>query len=154
MAGVRPMRRETIALHGGYDGDPTTRAVAVPIYQTVAYSFDSAEHGAALFNLEADGYRYSRINNPTTDVLDKRVAALEGGAQALSVSSGQAALHYAVLNLSKMGGNIVSVPQLYGTTHTLFGHVLPSLGIKTRFAKSDQPADLAALIDADTSGVF
>src|SRR6266849_3025188 len=143
------MRRETIALHGGYDGDPTTRAVAVPIYQTVAYTFDSAEHGAALFNLETDGYRYSRISNPTTDVLDKRVAALEGGVQALSVSSGQAALHYAVLNLSRMGSNIVSVPQLYGTTHTLFRPLPPSLGIKSRFARSDQPADLAALIDGD-----
>jgi O-acetylhomoserine (thiol)-lyase len=148
------MRRETIALHGGYDGDPTTRAVAVPIYQTVAYSFDSAEHGAALFNLEAEGYRYSRISNPTTDVLDRRVAALEGGVQALSVSTGQAALHYAVLNLTALGKNIVSVPQLYGTTHTLFAHLLPSLGVKVRFAKSDHSADIAALIDEDTRAVF
>jgi O-acetylhomoserine (thiol)-lyase len=148
------MRRETIALHGGYDGDPTTRAVAVPIYQTVAYSFDSAEHGAALFNLEAEGYRYSRINNPTTDVLDRRVAALEGGVQALSVSTGQAALHYAVLNLTELGRNIVSVPQLYGTTHTLFAHLLPSLGVKVRFARSDHCADIAALIDDDTRAVF
>jgi O-acetylhomoserine (thiol)-lyase len=148
------MRRETIALHGGYDGDPTTRAVAVPIYQTVAYSFDSAEHGAALFNLEAEGYRYSRISNPTTDVLDRRVAALEGGVQALSVSTGQAALHYAVLNLTELGKNIVSVPQLYGTTYTLFAHLLPSLGVKVRFARSDQSADIAALIDDDTRAVF
>jgi O-acetylhomoserine (thiol)-lyase len=148
------MRRETIALHGGYDGDPTTRAVAVPIYQTVAYSFDSAEHGAALFNLEAEGYRYSRINNPTTDVLDRRVAALEGGVQALSVSTGQAALHYAVLNLTELGRNIVSVPQLYGTTHTLFAHLLPSLGVTVRFARSDHCADIAALIDDDTRAVF
>ncbi len=148
------MRRETIALHGGYDGDPTTRAVAVPIYQTVAYTFDSAEHGAALFNLETDGYRYSRISNPTTDVLDRRVAALEGGVQALSVSTGQAALHYAVLNLTELGKNIVSVPQLYGTTHTLFAHLLPSLGVKVRFAKSDHSADIAALIDEDTRAVF
>src|SRR5579863_627775 len=117
------MRSETIAIHGGYDVDPTTRAVAVPIYQTVAYAFDSAEHGAALFNLESEGYRYSRISNPTTDVLDRRVAALEGGVQALSVSTGQAALHYAVLNLTALGKNIVSVPQLYGTTHTLFAHL-------------------------------
>src|SRR6266481_7010097 len=101
------MRRETIAIHSGYDVESTTKSVAVPIYQTVAYAFDSAEHGAALFNLEAEGFRYSRINNPTTDVLDKRVAALEGGVQALSVSSGQAALNYAVLNLSRMGSNIV-----------------------------------------------
>jgi O-acetylhomoserine (thiol)-lyase len=148
------MRRETIAVHGGYDGDPTTRAVAVPIYQTVAYSFDSAEHGAALFNLEAEGYRYSRISNPTTDVLDRRVAALEGGLQALSVSTGQAALHYAVLNLTELGKNIVSIPQLYGTTHTLFAHLLPSLGVKVRFAKSDHAADIAALIDEDTRAVF
>jgi len=148
------MRRETIALHGGYDGDPTTRAVAVPIYQTVAYTFDSAEHGAALFNLESDGYRYSRISNPTTDVLDRRVAALEGGVQALSVSTGQAALHYAVLNVTELGKNIVSVPQLYGTTHTLFSHLLPSLGVKVRFAKSDHSADIAALIDEDTRAVF
>src|SRR5216683_1648209 len=124
MAGVRPMRRETIALHGGYDGDPTTRAVAVPIYQTVAYTFDSAEHGAALFNLEADGYRYSRISNPTTDVLDRRVAALEGGVQALSVSTGQAALHYAVLNLTELGesvgnpaGNICDIEALAAVAH-------------------------------------
>src|SRR6202023_541216 len=109
------MRSETIAIHAGYDADPTTRAVAVPIYQTVAYAFDSADHGAALFNLEAEGYRYSRISNPTNAVLERRVAALEGGLEALSVSSGQAALHYSVLNLTEVGRNIVSVPQLYGT---------------------------------------
>src|SRR5437660_89792 len=114
------MRRETIAIHGGYEVDPTTKAVAVPIYQTVAYAFDSADHGAALFNLEAEGYRYTRIGNPTTAVLERRVAALEGGVDALCVSSGQAAVHYAALNVSDMGCNIVSVPQLYGTTYTLF----------------------------------
>src|SRR6202789_226208 len=108
------MRRETIAIHGGYDGDPTTKSVAVPIYQTVAYEFDSAEHGAALFNLEVDGYRYSRISNPTNDILEDRVAQLEGGVGALSVASGQAALHYAALNVAESGRNIVSVPQLYG----------------------------------------
>src|ERR1700689_3973985 len=111
------MRSETIAVHGGYDVDPTTRAVAVPIYQTVAYSFDSAEHGAALFNLEVEGHRYGRISNPTNSVLEQRVAALEGGVDALSVSSGQAALHYAILNIADIGKNIISVPQLYGTTH-------------------------------------
>jgi O-acetylhomoserine (thiol)-lyase len=148
------VRSETIAIHGGYDGDPTTRAVAVPIYQTAAYEFESAEHGAALFNLEAAGFRYSRINNPTVDVLDRRVAALEGGVGALCVASGQAALHYAVLNLTEAGTNIVTVPQLYGTTHTLFSHLLPSFGIKVRFAKSDHPADIATLIDRDTRGVF
>src|SRR6516162_550703 len=104
------MRKETIAVHGGFDTDPTTRAVAVPIYQTVAYAFDSAEHGAALFNLEVEGHRYSRISNPTNAVLERRVAALEGGVGALSVSTGQAALHYSVLNLTEVGSNIVSVP--------------------------------------------
>ena len=148
------MRPETVAVHGGYDGDPATKSVAVPIYQTAAYEFDSAEHGAALFNLEAEGFRYSRINNPTVDVLDRRVAALEGGAGALCVASGQAALHYAILNLASAGANIVSVPQLYGTTHTLFAHLLPSLGIQVKFAKSDGPADIAPLIDAETRGVF
>ena len=148
------MKPETIAVHGGYDCDPTTKAVAVPIYQTVAYSFDSAEHGAALFNLETPGYRYTRIANPTTDVLEKRMALLEDGADALCVSSGQAALYYAVLTVTEMGRNIVSVPQLYGTTHTLFAHVLPQFGISTRFAKSDQPQDLAALIDENTRAVF
>jgi O-acetylhomoserine (thiol)-lyase len=148
------MKSETIAIHGGYESDPTTKAVAVPIYQTVAYSFDSAEHGAALFNLEVDGYRYTRIANPTTDVLDRRVAALEGGVAALSVSSGQTALFYATLNLTEAGRNIVSVPQLYGTTHTLFAHLLPKLGTQVRFAKSDQAADLEALIDDNTRALF
>src|SRR6201997_5783360 len=130
------MRRETIAIHAGYSVEPTTKSVAVPIYQTVAYAFDSADHAAALFNLEADGFRYSRIGNPTTAVLERRVAALEGGVEALCVSTGQAALNYAVLNLTAMGCNIVSVPQLYGTTYTLFSHVLPSQGINVRFAES------------------
>src|SRR5713101_5439157 len=106
------MHSETIAIHGGYEIEPTTKAVAVPIYQTVAYAFDSAEHGAALFNLEVEGYRYSRISNPTNDVLERRVAALEGGVGALSVSSRQAALHYSLLNVTEFGRNIVSVPQL------------------------------------------
>ncbi len=132
------MRRETIAIHAGYDVDPTTKAVAVPIYQTVAYEFDSADHGAALFNLEAEGYRYSRISNPTVAVLERRVAALEGGLEALCVSTGQAALTYAVQNVSGMGCNIVSVPQLYGTTHTLFNYLLPSQGMSVRFAESDR----------------
>jgi O-acetylhomoserine (thiol)-lyase len=152
-AGV-PMKSETIAVHGGYDPDPTTRAVAVPIYQTVAYAFDSAEHGAALFNLEVDGYRYSRINNPTVDVLERRVAALEDGVAALCVSSGQAALNYAVLNVAELGCNIVSVPQLYGTTHTLFAHLLPRQGVTVKFAASDRPADIEALIDDRTRAVF
>jgi O-acetylhomoserine (thiol)-lyase len=126
----------------------------VPIYQTVAYAFDSAEHGAALFNLDVEGYRYSRISNPTTAVLERRDAALEGGAEALAVATGQAALHYAVLNLAGLGSNIVSVPQLYGTTYTLFAHLLPSLGVKVRFAESDDPAAIDKLIDHDTKAVF
>src|SRR5712692_1673052 len=148
------MRNETIAIHGGYECEATTKAVAVPIYQTVAYEFDSADHGAALFNLEAPGYRYSRIANPTNDVLERRVAALENGLEALSVSSGQAALNYAVLNVSQLGSNIVSVPQLYGTTHTLFSHVLPSQGITVRFAQSDRPDAIEQLIDGETKAVF
>src|SRR5271163_3230310 len=127
------MKRDTIAIHGGYEIDPTTKAVAVPIYQTVSYAFDSADQAAALFNLEADGFRYTRIGNPTTAVLEARVAALEGGLEALCVSSGQAAINYAVLNVSEIGANIVSVPQLYGTTHTLFAYTLPSQGVTDRF---------------------
>jgi len=148
------MKNETLAIHGGYQTDPTTKAVAVPIYQTVAYEFDSADHGAALFNLEAEGYRYSRISNPTTEVLERRIAALEGGLDALCVSTGQAALNYAVLNLAEMGSNIVSVPQLYGTTYTLFAHILPGQGIGVRFAESDQPEAIEKLIDDKTRAVF
>jgi len=148
------MKNETVAVHGGYETDPTTKAVAVPIYQTVAYEFDSADHGAALFNLEAEGYRYSRISNPTTAVLERRVAALEGGVEALCVATGQAALNYAVLNLSSLGCNIVSVPQLYGTTYTLFAHILPSQGITVRFAESDRPEAIEKLIDDDTRAIF
>src|ERR1700692_3495685 len=148
------MRNETIALHAGFDMDPATRSIAVPIYQTVAYGFDDAEHGAALFNLEVEGHRYSRISNPTNTVLERRVAALEGGVEALSVSSGQAALNYAALNVAELGSNIVSVPQLYGTTHTLFAHVLPSQGISVRFADTDQAGAIEALIDDKTRAVF
>src|SRR5271155_3861569 len=148
------MRLETISMHGGFVCDPTTHAVSPPIYQNVAYEFDSADHGAALFNLEAQGFRYSRINNPTVDILDRRVALLEGGVGALCVASGQAALHYALLNLTEAGANFVTVPQLYGTTHTLFSHLLPSFGIAVRFAKSDHPADIEPLIDANTRAVF
>jgi len=148
------MRSETIAIHGGYEDDPTTKSVAVPIYQTVAYAFDSADHAAALFNLEAPGYRYTRINNPTTDILERRVAALEGGLAALCVSSGQAAVNYAVQNLTGLGANIVSVPQLYGTTHTLFNYVLPSQGVTVRFAESDQADVIDGLIDENTRAVF
>jgi len=148
------MKSETIAIHGGYDVDPTTKAVAVPIYQTVAYAFDSADHGAALFNLEVEGFRYSRISNPTTAVLERRVAELEGGLEALCVSTGQAAVHYAVLNVTELGCNIISLPQLYGTTHTLFAHLLPNQGVTVRFAESDQPGAIEKLIDDKTRAVF
>src|ERR1700754_1596735 len=95
-----PMRRETVAVHGGYDVEPTTKAVAVPIYQTASYAFDSADHGAALFDLEAEGFRYSRIANPTTAVLEKRITELEGGVGTLAVGTGQAALHFAFVNVA------------------------------------------------------
>lgn len=148
------MKRETIAIHAGYDGDPTTKAVAVPIYQTVAFEFDSAEHGAALFNLEVQGNIYTRIGNPTNTVLEKRVAALEGGVEALSVSSGMAATHYALMNLVELGNNIVSVPQLYGASYTLLAHVFPKQGVAGRFAESDHPDAVEKLIDENTRAVF
>jgi O-acetylhomoserine (thiol)-lyase len=148
------MRAETLAIHAGYEPEETTKAVAVPIYQTVAYTFDSADHGAALFNLETPGYRYSRIANPTVDVLEKRISALEGGVGAIALASGQAALHYALSNVADCGGNIVSVPQLYGTTHTLFTHILTKQGITPRFAASDKAIDIEALIDEETRAVF
>jgi O-acetylhomoserine (thiol)-lyase len=148
------MRLETLAIHGGYKTDPATKAVAVPIYQTVAYEFDSADHGAALFNLEVEGFRYSRISNPTTEVLERRVAALEGGVDALCVSSGQAAVNYAALNVTEPGRNIVTIPQLYGTTHTLFAYVLPNQGVTVRFAESDRATALERLIDENTRAIF
>ncbi len=148
------MHRETIALHAGFDMDPATHATAVPIYQTAAYGFDNAEHAAALFNLEVEGHRYSRISNPTNAVLEARVAALEGGVAALAVGSGQAALHYAASNLTQPGRNIVSVPQLYGTTHSMFAHYLPNLGVQVRFAASDDAAAIETLIDGDTRAVY
>ena len=148
------MRAETIALHHGFDADPATNAVAVPIYQSVAYQFDSADHGAALFNLEEEGYRYSRISNPTVAVLEKRVAALEGAVAALATASGQAALYYAFANVAMAGTNIVSVPQLYGTTHTLLHHVLPAQGVEGRFATADSAEAIAACIDHNTRAVF
>ena len=147
-------RSETIAVHAGYDVEPTTKAVAVPIYQTVAFAFDSAEHAAALFNLEVDGFRYTRIGNPTNAVLERRVASLEGGLEALSVASGQAAVNYSVVNIAELGTNIVSVPQLYGTTHTLFAHILPKQGIDVRFSDTDDPTAIERLIDHRTRAVF
>ena len=148
------MRSETIAIHAGYETEPTTKAVAVPIYQTVAYAFDSAAHGAALFDLDVEGFRYSRIANPTTAVLERRMAALEGGIEALAVSSGQTALYYALANIAEAGRDIVSVPQLYGTTHTLLAHYLPRFGITVKFAESADPDHVEACIDANTRAVF
>jgi O-acetylhomoserine (thiol)-lyase len=148
------MRRETIAVHAGFDNDPATKAVAAPIYQSVAFAFDSADQGAALFNLEEEGYRYSRISNPTNAILEARVAELEGGVAAVSLASGQAALHYAFVTLADHGGNIVATPQLYGTTHTLLNHVLRRQGIEARFAASDRPHDLARMIDSTTRAIF
>jgi O-acetylhomoserine (thiol)-lyase len=148
------MKRETIAIHAGYDGDPSTHAVAVPIYQTIAFEFDSAEHGAALFNLEVEGNIYTRIGNPTNAVLEKRVAALEGGVEALSVSSGMAAIEYSLINIAELGNNIVSLPQLYGATYTLFAHIFAKRGIEVRFAATDSPEDVEKLIDENTRAVY
>src|SRR5271155_2751608 len=148
------MRIETISIHGGFNCDPATRAVAPPIYQNVAYEFESADEAAAMFNLEIAGFRYSRVANPTTDILEKRVAQLEGGVAALAVASGQAALAYAFLTLADRGGSIVTPPQLYGTTHTLLAHTLRRHGIDARFALSDRAGDLAPLIDESTRAVF
>lgn len=148
------MKPETIAIHFGYEGDSATKAVAVPIYQTVAFEFDSAEHGAALFNLEVPGNIYTRIGNPTNTVLEKRVAALEGGVDGLSVSSGMAAIEYALNNLVEAGNNIVSTPQLYGATYTLLAHIYARRGVTTRFGKTDSPEDIEALIDENTRAVY
>lgn len=148
------MKDETLAIHHGYETDPTTHAVATPIYQTVAYEFDNAQHGADLFNLAVPGNIYSRIMNPTNDVLEQRMAALEGGIAGLTVSSGSAAINYAILTIAEAGDNIVSTPQLYGGTYTLFAHMLPKQGIEVRFAKDDSADSLAALIDDKTKAVF
>jgi O-acetylhomoserine (thiol)-lyase len=148
------MRAETICIHTGYDGDPSTKACAVPIYQTVAFEFDSADHGAALFNLEVPGNIYTRIGNPTNAVLEKRVAALEGGVEALSVSAGSAAIHYAIANLVTVGDNVVSVPQLYGASYTLLNNVFRNQGVEPRFAESDGADAIARLIDDRTRAVF
>lgn len=152
--GESKVKKETLSIHAGYETDPTTKSVATPIYQTVAYEFDNAQHGADLFNLAVPGNIYTRIMNPTNDVLEQRVAALEGGIAALAVSSGMAAINYAVLNIASAGDNIVTTPQLYGGTYTLFAHELPNLGIEVRFAKSDGVADIEKLIDDKTKAVY
>jgi O-acetylhomoserine (thiol)-lyase len=147
------MHDETLAIHGGYTPD-ATRAVAVPIYQTVAHDFIDADHAGAIMDLEAPGFHYNRINNPTVDVLEKRLTALEGGVGAMAVSSGSAAVSMSVLNLLVAGDNFVSVPQLYGATYTYFAHVLPRLGIEVRFAADDHPDSIAARVDERTKAVF
>ena len=148
------MKFETLAVHAGYQPDPTTKAVAVPIYQTTSYAFDDTQHGADLFDLKVPGNIYTRIMNPTNDVLEQRVAALEGGVAALAVSSGMAAITYAIQAIAQVGDNIVSVSKLYGGTYNLFAHTLPRQGINVKFAPHDDIAALEALIDENTRAVF
>ena len=148
------MKLETLAVHGGYKRDPTTRAVAVPIYQSVAYAFDDTQHGADLFDLKVPGNIYTRIMNPTQDVLEQRLAALEGGVAALALASGQAAVTYAIQTIAEAGDNIVSAATLYGGTYNLFAHTLPQFGISTRFADARDPASFEGLIDERTKAVF
>ncbi len=148
------MKIETLAVHAGQSPDPTTKAVAAPIYQTVAYAFDSAQHGADLFDLKVAGNIYTRIMNPTQDVLEKRVAALEGGIAALAVASGMAAITYAIQTIAESGDNIVSASTLYGGTYNLFAHTLPQMGINVRFADPRKPETFAALIDERTKAIF
>lgn len=147
------MKDHTIAIHAGYVKDGTN-AVTAPIHQTVAFEFDDAQHGADLFDLSVPGNIYSRIMNPTCDVLEQRVAQLEGGVGALAVSAGSAAIHYAILNIASAGDNIVTTPQLYGGTYTLFAHMFPGMGIEVRFAEDDSPAAIEKLIDDKTKAVF
>jgi O-acetylhomoserine (thiol)-lyase len=147
-------RPETIALHGGQSPDEATNARAVPIYQTTSYVFDDVQHGADLFALKTPGNIYSRIMNPTWDVLEQRLALLEGGPAALVTASGQAAVSYAVLNIAGAGDNIISVSQLYGGTYNLFAHTLPQYGIEVRFADADDPGAVARLADENTKLVF
>lgn len=148
------MKIETLAVHAGYSPDPTTKSVAVPIYQTVAYAFDSAQHGADLFDLKVPGNIYTRIMNPTTDVLEKRLAALHGGVAALALASGQAAITYAIQTIAEAGDNIVASSTLYGGTYNLFAHTFPQFGIETRFADYRDPSSFAKLIDDRTKAVY
>ena len=148
------MKLETIAVHGGFSSDPTTRAVAVPIYQTTSFAFDDTQHGADLFDLKVEGNIYSRITNPTNAVLEQRVAELEGGVGALAVASGMAAITYAIQAITRSGDNIISSSKLYGGTYNLFAHTLPQIGLNVRFAAHDDIAAMAALIDENTKAVF
>jgi O-acetylhomoserine (thiol)-lyase len=148
------MKLETLAIHAGYSPEPTTKAVAVPIYQTTSYAFDSTQHGADLFDLKVQGNIYTRIMNPTTAVLEQRLAQMEGGIGALAVASGMAAITYAIQTIAEAGDNIVSVSTLYGGTYNLFAHTLPKQGIEVRFFDYRDPAALEALIDSKTKLVF
>ncbi|MBG3131128.1 bifunctional O-acetylhomoserine aminocarboxypropyltransferase/cysteine synthase [Proteus mirabilis] len=148
------MKLETLSVHAGYSPDPTTKAVAVPIYQTTSYAFDDTQHGADLFDLKVPGNIYTRIMNPTNDVLEKRVAALEGGIASVAVASGMAAITYAIQTIAQVGDNIVSVAKLYGGTYNLMAHTFPRIGIEARFAPHDDIAALEALIDDKTKAVF
>jgi O-acetylhomoserine (thiol)-lyase len=145
---------ETVSIHGGYSPDPTTRAVAVPIYQTVAYAFDNAQHGADLFDLKVPGNIYTRIMNPTQDVLEQRLATLEGGVAALVVASGQAAVTYSILTITESGDNIIASSALYGGTYNLLAHTLPQYGIQTQFADYRRPESFEELINAKTKAIF
>ena len=148
------MRFDTLAIHAGYAPDPTTKAVAVPIYQTTSYAVDDTQHGADLFDLKVKGNIYTRIMNPTSDVLEQRVAALEGGIGALALASGQAAITYAIMTIAEAGDNIVATSALYGGTYNLFAHTLPQFGIEVRFVDAADPASAAALIDGRTKAVY
>ena len=148
------MKLETLAIHAGFQPDPTTKSVAVPIYQTTSYAFDSTQHGADLFDLKVPGNIYTRIMNPTNGVLEERVAAMEGGVAALAVASGMAAITYAIQTIAQAGDNIVSVSKLYGGTYNLFAHTFPRQGITVKFAPHNDVAALEALIDDNTKAVF
>ena len=148
------MKFETIAIHGGYSPEPTTKSVAVPIYQTTSYSFDDTQHGADLFDLKVAGNIYTRIMNPTSDVLEKRVAAMEGGIGALALASGSAATTYAIMTICEAGDNIISTSTLYGGTYTLFAHQLPRFGVDVKFGNHDDISGLEKLIDKKTKAIF
>nr|WP_319563601.1 O-acetylhomoserine aminocarboxypropyltransferase/cysteine synthase family protein [uncultured Rhodoferax sp.] len=146
---------ETLAVHGGYTPDPTTKAVAVPIYQTSSYAFDNTQHGADLFDLKVpDGHIYTRVQNPTQDVLERRVTELEGGVGALALASGQSATTFSILTLAEAGDNIIAATTLYGGTYTLFAHVLPKLGIGVQFANASEPETFEPLINAKTKAIY
>ena len=148
------MKIETIAVHGGYSPEPTTKAVAVPIYQTTSYAFDNTQHGADLFDLKVEGNIYTRIMNPTTAVLEQRVTEMEGGIGGLALASGMAAITYAIQTITEAGDNIISTSSLYGGTYNLFAHTFPQMGIETRFIDGDDYDQISSLVDDKTKAVF